>query len=92
MEEILMTSDLIQILYMYQKKRKGFIFYFSVFYCFYYEYLVGTKFINKVNEIFPCFTETYHLFKHRSAMSTSDLLKNVIEVSEYSKRLFIIAI
>jgi hypothetical protein len=53
----------------------------------YYEYLVGTKFINKVNQIFPCFTETYHLFKHRSVTSKNDLLKNEIEVSEYSKRL-----
>lgn len=32
----------------------------------YYEYLVGTSFINRVNQIFPCFTETYGLFKHKS--------------------------
>lgn len=50
----------------------------------YYEYLVGTTFINKVNEIFPCFTETYHLFEHQTE-NTKDLLqKNKIEVSKYS--------
>jgi hypothetical protein len=41
----------------------------------YYEYLVGTKFINRVNLFFPCFTETYHLFKHKSS-STKDLIEN----------------
>ena len=50
----------------------------------YYEYLVGIKFINKVNEIFPCFTETYHLFEHDSATSKKRLLDNEIGVSEYS--------
>jgi hypothetical protein len=50
----------------------------------YYEYLVGIKFINKVNEIFPCFTETYHLFEHDSATSKKSLLDNKLSVSEYS--------
>jgi hypothetical protein len=53
----------------------------------YYEYLVGIKFINKVNEIFPCFTETYHLFEHDSATSKKsllDLLDYNLSVSTYS--------
>ena len=51
----------------------------------YYEYLVGVLFINKVNQIFPCFTETYHLFEHRTEKSKNRLLKNELEVSKYSK-------
>ena len=51
----------------------------------YYEYLVGIMFINKMNQIFPCFTETYHLFEHRTELSKNRLLKNELEVSKYSK-------
>ena len=50
----------------------------------YYEYLVGTKFINKVNEIFPCFTETYHLFEHGSTKTKNKSKMNKLSVSEYS--------
>ncbi len=50
----------------------------------YYEYLVGLLFINKMNEIFPCFTETYHLFEHRTEKSKNRLLKNELDVSKYS--------
>ena len=35
----------------------------------YYEYLVGTLFINEMNKVFPCFTETYHLFNHKNQSS-----------------------
>ena len=35
----------------------------------YYEYLVGTQFINKVNKCLPCFTETYHLFTHKDKLT-----------------------
>lgn len=51
----------------------------------YYEYLVGTLFINKMNNIFPCFTETYHLFEHRTEKSKERLQKNELSVSKYSK-------
>lgn len=42
----------------------------------YYEYLVGTKFINRVNKYFPCFIETYRLLRHRS-----DTLKRKLDDS-----------
>jgi len=29
----------------------------------YYEYIVGKQFINKMNNFFPCFTETYMIYK-----------------------------
>jgi hypothetical protein len=51
----------------------------------YYEYLVGTLFVNKMNQIFPCFTETYHLFEHRTELSKGRLLKNELSVNKYSK-------
>ena len=50
----------------------------------YYEYLVGTLFINKMNEIFPCFTETYHLFKHQTEKTKDLLQQNKVGVSKYS--------
>ena len=50
----------------------------------YYEYLVGLLFINKMNKIFPCFTETYHLFEHRTEKSKNRLLNNELAVSKYS--------
>lgn len=50
----------------------------------YYEYLAGTVFINKINDFFPCFTETYHLFRHRTLLSKGRIKSNNIEVSEYS--------
>ena len=40
----------------------------------YYEYLVGVMFINQMNKVLPCFTETYHLFQHNSVKS-KNLLK-----------------
>lgn len=49
----------------------------------FYEYLVGIHFINRVNEIFPCFTETYHLFKHNS-IDTKKMVKTyTMNVNEY---------
>jgi hypothetical protein len=50
----------------------------------YYEYLVGTKFINRVNLFFPCFTETYHLFKHKSASSKELIENNDMDIAEFS--------
>ena len=50
----------------------------------YYEYLVGNTFINRVNKIFPCFTETYHLFQHGSETTRQNIQKNEIGVSEHS--------
>lgn len=32
----------------------------------YYEYLVGMNFLNNVNTIFPCFTQTYHILRNNS--------------------------
>jgi hypothetical protein len=32
----------------------------------YYEYLVGIHFLNNVNTIFPCFTQTYHILRNNS--------------------------
>jgi hypothetical protein len=32
----------------------------------YYEYIVGYSYINKVNLLYPCFTETYHLLENKS--------------------------
>jgi hypothetical protein len=32
----------------------------------YYEYIVGYLYINKVNLLYPCFTETYHLLENKS--------------------------
>lgn len=49
----------------------------------FYEYLVGIHFINKVNEVFPCFTETYHLFKHKSIDTKRILKKHSMNVNEY---------
>lgn len=47
----------------------------------YYEYLAGTSFINRVNRFIPCFTETYRLFKHRSASTKVDI-ENGVELSQ----------
>ena len=50
----------------------------------FFEYLAGLVFINRVNEYFPCFTETYHLFKHES-QDTKKLIKhNEPHINEYS--------
>ena len=48
----------------------------------YYEYLVGRMFINKVNKIFPCFTETYHLFEHESTKTKNKLRKKKLVLRE----------
>jgi hypothetical protein len=47
----------------------------------YYEYLAGISFINTVNRFVPCFTETYRLFKHRSASTKADI-ENGVELSQ----------
>lgn len=41
----------------------------------YYEYLVGINFLNKKNNIFPCFTETYQILRNKS----NELKKNMTE-------------
>ena len=48
----------------------------------YYEYLVGTSFINRINQIFPCFTETYGLLKHNSIETKNKMEINDISPSE----------
>ncbi len=50
----------------------------------FYEYLAGILFINKVNQIFPCFTETYHLFKHNSTDTKKMIRTNSVNVNNYS--------
>ena len=50
----------------------------------FYEYLVGILFINKINQIFPCFTETYHLFKHNSTDTKNLIETNSVHVNNYS--------
>ena len=42
----------------------------------YYEYLVGTQFINKVNKCLPCFTETYHLFTHKDKLTKQSFVSD----------------
>jgi uncharacterized protein YjbI with pentapeptide repeats len=41
----------------------------------YYEYLVGTQFINKLNKVLPCFTETYQLFTHKDKISKESFVR-----------------
>jgi hypothetical protein len=41
----------------------------------YYEYLVGTNFINKMNYIFPCFTETYQLLRNNDDVLKKNMRK-----------------
>jgi hypothetical protein len=50
----------------------------------FYEYLAGVLFINRVNEIFPCFTETYHLFRHNSTDTRKKIKDNAMRIDEYS--------
>jgi hypothetical protein len=40
----------------------------------YYEYLVG-QYINKMNLLYPCFTETYHLFLNKSDVFKKKMMK-----------------
>lgn len=51
----------------------------------YYEYLVGTKFINRINLFFPCFTETYRLLKHRTTFTKEEIEDNNVKVVDFSK-------
>jgi hypothetical protein len=49
----------------------------------YYEYLVGVNFINIINNVFPCFTETYHILRNKSDKLKKKMMKNtVIEMTE----------
>jgi hypothetical protein len=49
----------------------------------YYEYLVGMSYINKMNNMFPCFTETYHILRNSSDKLKKEMMKNkVIAMSE----------
>ena len=50
----------------------------------FYEYLAGILFINRVNQIFPCFTETYHLFRHNSTDTREKIKDNAMRINEYS--------
>jgi hypothetical protein len=50
----------------------------------FYEYLAGILFINRVNKIFPCFTETYHLFRHNSTDTKEKIKDNAMRLNEYS--------
>jgi hypothetical protein len=50
----------------------------------FYEYLAGVLFINRVNEIFPCFTETYHLFRHNSSDTRENIKDNAVHINDYS--------
>lgn len=40
----------------------------------YYEYLVGIHFVNKMNIIFPCFTETYHILRNNSSSLKQEMM------------------
>jgi hypothetical protein len=51
----------------------------------YYEYLVGTKFINRVNLFVPCFTETYRLLKHRTTFTREEIEDGNVELTDFSK-------
>ena len=50
----------------------------------YYEYLVGTKFINRINLFLPCFTETYRLLKHRTKDTKMEIEDDNVHASEFS--------
>jgi hypothetical protein len=45
----------------------------------YYEYLVGTNFMNRMNNFVPCFTETYRLFIHESKRTKQRIEKYGLE-------------
>jgi hypothetical protein len=42
----------------------------------YYEYLVGIHFLNKMNRLLPCFTETYHILLNNSKDLKNEMKKN----------------
>lgn len=40
----------------------------------YYEYLVGVRFINIMNNFFPCFTETYDILQNKSQLLKTNMI------------------
>lgn len=40
----------------------------------FYEYLVGIHFINEMNNIYPCFTETYHIMRNESTSLKEEMI------------------
>jgi hypothetical protein len=48
-----------------------------------YEYIVG-QMINKYNKLYPCFIETYHLFKYKTKKDHETIKKKYIKVAQNS--------